>query len=493
MQVERLEDRLVLSTVTFNLPAGPAGNDVTLQKSGDFVTLTDDNSGQLLIRYFAGNVQEFSLRGQPSDAENLTIDFASAGYFNERIRFATNFVGNDSVRILGDGQSANVNTNSSAIGIQNGANTSFISWGRLDSLEVDGFQRVVLNEGSNGALNFLQSSKSQRGIEFSAPSFVDPTITVSNTGTLRANLRATISNQVNIGRMNATVNRFEIFGSNGNDSFNVTVGNFNSNMVNINAGSGSDILRLDVSSDLRIRSAQALNKTFTISSPSRQRMVGSNFESIDVQDSDVGHWLNASTSPVPVNIDGNGGDDRILGSRFNDVISGGSGRDDIRGGIGNDQIFGDAGGDWLFGQQGRDVIEGGIGNDQLFGGIANDILRGGAGNDRLNGGIGNDILIGNGGVDTLMYTGTDASDRITLRFDPAQNEAIVLRRGGVSSRVLNRDRFRLDSQDRFEMESLAGNDIFDIDFTRVSGTIDGGDGNDRCSVPNGWTVFNCES
>lgn len=88
----------------------------------------------------------------------------------------------------------------------------------------------------------------------------------------------------------------------------------------------------------------------------------------------------------------------------NDILEGGSGSDIVLAGAGNDFLFGDsrvsitdavvAGslggsstihGDWLNGQGGNDVLVGSALKDLLFGGNGNDILIGGAGNDILDG------------------------------------------------------------------------------------------------------------
>ena len=58
--------------------------------------------------------------------------------------------------------------------------------------------------------------------------------------------------------------------------------------------------------------------------------------------------LDFTTSPAPVNYDGLAGDDRIVGSNFNDTIKGGDGNDTITGGLGLDVISGGIGADLLF-------------------------------------------------------------------------------------------------------------------------------------------------
>jgi Ca2+-binding RTX toxin-like protein len=62
-------------------------------------------------------------------------------------------------------------------------------------------------------------------------------------------------------------------------------------------------------------------------------------------------------------------------------------------------LNGDAGNDNLIGAAGRDFLFGGIGNDRISGGNGSDPLVGGAGNDQLQGHRGNDVL--NGGNASL--------------------------------------------------------------------------------------------
>jgi Ca2+-binding RTX toxin-like protein len=52
-----------------------------------------------------------------------------------------------------------------------------------------------------------------------------------------------------------------------------------------------------------------------------------------------------TTSPAPVNYDGLGGDDKIVGSNFNDSLKGGDGNDTITGGLGLDVLSGGTGAD----------------------------------------------------------------------------------------------------------------------------------------------------
>ncbi len=89
---------------------------------------------------------------------------------------------------------------------------------------------------------------------------------------------------------------------------------------------------------------------------------------------------------IPGNINGNAG---------NDVILGGGAADIIRGGTGNDQIQGLGGNDILKGEDGNDAVAGGTGNDLMLGGL---------GDDRLSDSSGRNLAIGGKGADQLQVT-----------------------------------------------------------------------------------------
>ncbi|MEM9244322.1 MAG: DUF4347 domain-containing protein [Cyanobacteria bacterium P01_F01_bin.153] len=128
-----------------------------------------------------------------------------------------------------------------------------------------------------------------------------------------------------------------------------------------------------------------------------------------------------------LSINGNGGDDVIVGSVQNDRLNGGQGNDRLLGNGGNDLMGGDRGDDHLFGNRGDDQLNGGDGNDLLQGGRGNDTLTGGDGNDRLLGELGDDLLIGGSGQDQFVVMPGSGNDAIT-DFDPA-NDAIMLSGG----------------------------------------------------------------
>ncbi|MEM6482594.1 MAG: endonuclease/exonuclease/phosphatase family protein, partial [Pseudomonadota bacterium] len=121
-------------------------------------------------------------------------------------------------------------------------------------------------------------------------------------------------------------------------------------------------------------------------------------------------------------LEGDGGDDQILGLRGRDSINGENGDDDLFGGRGRDTVEGNDGDDLVFGGRGRDFLDGGSGNDLVNGGRDHDTLIGGEGNDTLLGGagsdafffeglFGNDVVVDfNDGRDELIFLETDLSE-----------------------------------------------------------------------------------
>jgi Ca2+-binding RTX toxin-like protein len=138
------------------------------------------------------------------------------------------------------------------------------------------------------------------------------------------------------------------------------------------------------------------------------------------------------STPVPVRINGGGGDDILRGGDRADTILGGAGDDTINGAFGGDVMSGGDGTDTVTyvthtapvvvtmgdgrandGQAGEgddvrpdvEILEGGSGADLITGNAGNNTLLGGAGDDTLFGGAGDDVLMGQGGADLLMGEG----------------------------------------------------------------------------------------
>ncbi|RUM44168.1 MAG: hypothetical protein DSY46_06295, partial [Hydrogenimonas sp.] len=86
-------------------------------------------------------------------------------------------------------------------------------------------------------------------------------------------------------------------------------------------------------------------------------------------------------------------------------------RNILEGELGNDRLIGSEGDDILYGQAGNDTLEGGAGNDRLLGDSDGD-YHDGSYSDTLIGGTGDDILQGGAGNDTYIFNRGDGHDTI---------------------------------------------------------------------------------
>ncbi|SMX32381.1 calcium-binding protein [Maliponia aquimaris] len=127
---------------------------------------------------------------------------------------------------------------------------------------------------------------------------------------------------------------------------------------------------------------------------------------------------------------GGEGNDSLDGGNNADTMNGNAGSDTLRGGFGNDLLVGQEGDDLLDGGPGNDIMDGGSGDDVLEGGTSNDILRGRAGEDDLAGGEGLDLLTGGQGADNFVFrsvadAGLGATRDQILDFEQGSDLIIV--------------------------------------------------------------------
>ena len=166
---------------------------------------------------------------------------------------------------------------------------------------------------------------------------------------------------------------------------------------------------------------------------------------------------------------GGKGDDKIYGSRGNDVICGGPGDDLIYGGRGNDMVDGGPGTDLVSGDLGDDKVLGGAGpRDDVAGDLGIDIVNGGPGNeDLVHGDYGWDRMSGGAGKGDIASFATDVG-------------------GGKKGDVgvwasLAKHRAYGDGHDKlFGFESLEGSAFRDtLIGNKGDNAIDGGPGDDQ--------------
>ncbi|MEM9062730.1 MAG: hypothetical protein AAGD13_19890 [Pseudomonadota bacterium] len=124
------------------------------------------------------------------------------------------------------------------------------------------------------------------------------------------------------------------------------------------------------------------------------------------------------------------------------------------------QVNGNTGDNWIVGNDALSVLNGGEGNDRLDG-------RGG--NDQLNGGAGNDILEGGNGRDTFLFTQGEDTDTILdySIFDDNLLFVGVSRTSASSTQVGSDVHIRYDGDDLIiiKNQSVIDFDIFGGEFT----------------------------
>ena len=81
------------------------------------------------------------------------------------------------------------------------------------------------------------------------------------------------------------------------------------------------------------------------------------------------------TGSISEAVEGDGGNDILIGSDEADTLRGANGEDTLRGGGGDDFLSGDSGDDQLFGGDGDDLLDGSIGADILTGGSGSDTFE----------------------------------------------------------------------------------------------------------------------
>jgi len=156
----------------------------------------------------------------------------------------------------------------------------------------------------------------------------------------------------------------------------------------------------------------------------------------------------------------------------------------MQGGLGNDRLVIDTtGGPMppadLSGGDGNDTLVGGDAADTLTGGRGNDVALMGAGDDTCiwNPGDGSDIVEGQGGVDTLVFNGSNVSEKIDISANGARAlftrdvANIVMDLNGVETIEVG----ALGGTDRVQVDDLTGTDVksVHVDLAAAGGGPDG--------------------
>src|SRR6266566_7754002 len=200
-------------------------------------------------------------------------------------------------------------------------------------------------------------------------------------------------------------------------------------VLNVTGSDGNDNIRLAISGDQIVVQEDSGNTSFAVSDvTSIQVHAGAGDDHVQL-DPDV----------IGADIQGEGGDDTLIGGNGDDTLEGGAGNDTLDGKGGADILDGGGGfdsADYRFrtenlfitlndqaddgadgGSEGDNVLSnvervvGGSGDDIIVGDDADNSISAGAGNDTVQGGGGNDSIEGDAGDDWLI--GDAGDDRIT--------------------------------------------------------------------------------
>lgn len=304
-----------------------------------------------------------------------------------------------------------------------------------------------------------------------------------------------------------------ILGGSGDDTLNAGSG---SDTITVSDEGGSDVIDGGAGDDMLIfaDATSTSGVTVTLTDPGsgtysyNGTAASGSFTSVEnIQTTEDGDTVDASSTTTGVTVDGRAGDDLITGGSGDDTLKGGDGNDSLLGGDGNDALDGGLGNDTLDGGLGDDTLLGGEGNDTLDGGDGVDVLDGGAGDDTLTGGDGNDTLTAREGTDSLAggsgddvfnlggsgtstvtitggETGETSGDTVNFAGDGAGGGTTVIFTGdeaGTFDDGVNSGSFS-------EIETIVGgtgDDVVDAASDSSGVTIDTGDGDDTITAGQG--------
>lgn len=151
--------------------------------------------------------------------------------------------------------------------------------------------------------------------------------------------------------------------------------------------------------------------------------------------------------------------------------------------LNNSTLNGEAGDDIIVGSDNADTISGGDGNDRITGFRGGDTVNGDAGNDVMiwNNGDGTDSNTGGGGVDETQVNASQVTDGMTVKAAP----------NGFRFDRITAVTFGIDiiDVDRLAINGFGGNDTLVTDpGVTLPMTIDGGSGDDAITTGDGADV-----
>ncbi|QBE63356.1 calcium-binding protein [Pseudoduganella lutea] len=206
------------------------------------------------------------------------------------------------------------------------------------------------------------------------------------------------------------------------------------------------------------------------------------------------------TAVYNIDLYGGHGDDTLQGTGNSDELNGGAGNDVLYSGDAEsrylergDEMDGDIGNDTVIGGGNNDTLDGGRGNDDLDGGGNNDSIEGEDGDDIIRVSAGEDSIAGGDGIDTVYFGNNFADYRIervhagiALHDDVRGVHAFLY---SVETLVFA-DATRAFA-DLMRVSGTAGNDA--LLGSAFGDTIDGGQGNDTMTGLGGYDEYVVDS
>lgn len=186
------------------------------------------------------------------------------------------------------------------------------------------------------------------------------------------------------------------------------------NVLQVTGTTGPDVITLTSDGTTVVVNDNGTQTSFALSSFTTATILGGNGNDIIVIDGAV----------LGVYVNGEVGNDKIVGGDANETLYGGAGKDQIDGRLGNDKLNGNGGNDKLFGNAGADRMYAGLGDDYLDGGSSADRMFPEDGTDTVFGQSGDDNIrskddfadqiFGGSGEDTCICNGSDVRSSIEV-------------------------------------------------------------------------------
>src|SRR6516164_5667917 len=301
----------------------------------------------------------------------------------------------------------------------------------------------LLSEVGDSVDNTIVTSRDAAGQLFvngGAVPIVGGHATVANTALIQVFGQGG-NDTITLDEANGALPAAQLFGGTGNDQVFGEAGN---DRMIWNPGDGSDLFEGGDGNDTAEVNGGNGAETFTITANgSRVR-----FDRV----TPAPFFLDIGTTENLV-VNANGGDDTITaGNGLAGLI-----KLTIDGGAGNDTITGGNGDDRLLGGDGNDLITGGRGNDTALLGSGDDTFV-------WNPGDGSDVVEGQDGTDTLVFNGSNVSEKINISANHGR-VSLVRDVGNVTMDLNGVEHIQLNalgSADNITVNDLSGTGVTQV-------------------------------